>query len=366
MVALIVETPYQMINGLNLIKNDCKECVLFIKFVEEKSKRLARDLNVNGIKEDFIKDVYIFDGKSYVLPGIGKRILYKIRYGRKNVIKFYIPNMNLKYKFNEVLASRSETSFNIFSPLYTDDVKVSFIEDGIGDYLYSDFLDEGSEYPNSIKSIEKKLGSRYLVTPQLFKKRARVPIEKLPLLKKETMPKTLFQCFPCGEEKVHFNRFVYFAQMFDALPIQTECPRIEKEIYDTVRDVLEESDLTVKLHPRSEANVYGSNAVITNTPWEIIALVDEDIDNKVLISMCSGSVFYSKLLCDKEPYVICVMKLYLPYIYTDSEKDIAEKERTMEFIHGVKNSYKNKEKFMIPENVEELREMLKNTKQGRV
>lgn len=366
MVALIVETPYQMINGLNLIKNDCKECVLFIKFVEKNSKRIARDLSINALKEDFIKDVYIFDTTAFVSPGILKKIFYKIRYGSKSVIKHYVPNVNLEYKFNEVFVPKAETYFNIFSSLYTDDVKFSFIEDGIGDYIYNDFLDEGVEYPANIKSIETKLGARYLVAPALFKKNASVMIEELPLLKEDSMPKTLLQCFPCGEEKVHFNRFVYFAQMFDALPVQTECPRIEKEIYDTVRSVLAENDLTVKLHPRSEANMYGEGAIITNTPWELTAVIDEDIENRVLISMCSGSVFYSKLLCDKEPYVICVMKLYLPYIYTDSEKDIAEKERTMEFIYGVKNTYNNKEKFMIPESVEELREMLENIKQGKV
>ena len=366
MVALIVSTPYQLINYLNLIKSQGRECVLFVRFVEKNSKRLANDFNLAGLKEDFIKDIYLFDTTAFTSPGPVKKILYKLRYGDKSVIKFYIPEMNLKYRFDEVFMPKIETYFNMFSPLYTDNVKFSFIEDGIGDYLYDDFLDEGVEYPGYIKPIASKLGSRYLVEEELFKKRSSVPINKLPLLKKETMPKTLLQCFPCGEEKVHFNRFVYFAQMFDALPVQTECPRIEKEIYDTVKDILNEEELTVKLHPRSEANMYGEGAVITNTPWEIIALIDEDIDNKVLISMCSGSVFYSKLLCDKEPYVICVMKLYLPYIYTDSEKDIAEKERTMEFIYGVKNFYKNKDKFMIPENVEELREMLENIKNGRV
>ncbi|MBQ8164266.1 MAG: hypothetical protein IJZ94_00415 [Clostridia bacterium] len=366
MVALIVSTPYQLINYLNLIKSQGRECVIFVRLVGKNSKILAKDFNLAGLKEDFIKDVYLFDTTAFKSPGFIKKLFYKIKYGDKSVIKFYVPDMNLKYKFDEVFMPKFETYFNIFSSLYTDDVKFSFVEDGIGDYLYDDFLDEGVKCPGYIKPIVSKIDSRYLVVWELFKKKTQVPIKKLPLLKLDSMPKTLLDCFPCREDKSRFNRFVYFAQMFDALPIQTECPRIEKEIYDTIRDVLSEDEITVKLHPRSEVNMYGDGAIITNTPWELTAVIDENIENRVLISMCSGSVFYSKLLCDKEPYVICVMKLYLPYVYTDSEKDTAEKERTMDFIYGVKNTYKNKEKFMIPETVEELREMLESIKQGKV
>ena len=154
--------------------------------------------------------------------------------------------------------------------------------------------------------------------------------------------------------------------MFEALPIQTECPRIEKELYDILEDAVEEENITVKLHPRSEANAYGKNGIVSLTPWELISALSDDIEDKVLISMCSGSVFFTKLLCDKEPYVICLMKIYAPYIYHKDGSDDEEQKRTFDFINGVKNSYKNKNKFFIPETIDEYRQILNDIKQGKI
>ena len=94
--------------------------------------------------------------------------------------------------------------------------------------------------------------------------------------------------------------------------------------------------------------------------------MSDDIEDKVLISMCSGSVFFTKLLCGKEPYVICLIKLYAPYIYCDTGEDDEEQRRTLEFINGVKDSYKDKNRFFIPETPDEFRQILEDIKQGRI
>ena len=85
------------------------------------------------------------------------------------------------------------------------------------------------------------------------------------------------------------QKYIYFQTAIDVEFHISEIDFILK-----VSEVVGKDNLLVKIHPRSEADVYrraGLN-VIKNTsiPWEVVQL-NHDFKNHVFVSLCSGSVF---------------------------------------------------------------------------
>jgi hypothetical protein len=75
----------------------------------------------------------------------------------------------------------------------------------------------------------------------------------------------------------------------------------------------------------------------------------EDIDDRCLVSINSTALFNPKLLFDQEPYIIFVYKLVKLFY------DWSLFEGTIKLFV---EEYRDKEKIMIPESIEELREYL--------
>lgn len=106
----------------------------------------------------------------------------------------------------------------------------------------------------------------------------------------------------------------------------------------------------VKKHPRSSAEDFKEIRYIEGTgiPFELYCL-NIDMNKKILISHSSTAVATPKILFDQEPTVIVLTKLIDPIT---GEKDLFE-----EFFCAVKNTYRNKEKFIIPSSMDELDEI---------
>jgi hypothetical protein len=90
---------------------------------------------------------------------------------------------------------------------------------------------------------------------------------------------------------------------------------------------------------------------MSNDLWELIC-ARQITDNHVLISGYSTAQFSPKFLYNKEPWLIFTFKLYTGFF---SDQKI---ESMQEVIERIRNGYENKEKLLIPKNVEELKEAL--------
>lgn len=107
-------------------------------------------------------------------------------------------------------------------------------------------------------------------------------------------------------------------------------------------------------HPRKHLdNVYGFDETDGKQIWEIQILNMNDIDNKLFISIHSTAGFSAKMLYDKEPYLI--------FFYKMGERWVTETSHEFdEFLERFRNSYRNPEKIMVPETMEEFVECVES------
>lgn len=143
------------------------------------------------------------------------------------------------------------------------------------------------------------------------------------------------------------QRFVYFDQAYQFSEELTEQARL----HQLVEKIVGEDQLVVKLHPRTDANYY-TNYLKGNYPFEVLEL-NQNIEEKVLISGLSTACLTPKLVFDEEPYVIILYQLFESGLFKENQRG------NFELAQRIKADYRNPERFMIPENETELVEMLK-------
>ena len=106
-------------------------------------------------------------------------------------------------------------------------------------------------------------------------------------------------------------------------------------------------------HPRKHLdNKYGYAETDGKQIWELQMLKMDDIDERLFISVHSTASYSAKMLYDKEPYLILFYRLgerWVSQVNDDFE----------EFLEKFKNSYRDPEKVMIPETLEEFKECVK-------
>ena len=111
-------------------------------------------------------------------------------------------------------------------------------------------------------------------------------------------------------------------------------------------------------HPRKYLeNRYEFKEAEKKQIWELQLLNMEDPDSKLYISIHSTACFSAKMLFDQEPYVILYYKL--------GDYEVAHVTREFEdIVMKFKASYRQPQKVMIPETMEEYRECLRKFAQG--
>lgn len=137
---------------------------------------------------------------------------------------------------------------------------------------------------------------------------------------------------------------------------------LDAALFDSIRRQFPEEECLVKLHPRSRENRFADTFPVmpqTAVPWEVYAL-NENLENKILISLSCATMISSKLLFDEEP---CSLLLYpvleqqirdkatgRPY-FTSERKQKLELQRTL---------YRNPQRFRIAQTQEEGQQILQS------
>ena len=131
-----------------------------------------------------------------------------------------------------------------------------------------------------------------------------------------------------------------------------------KEFNEMVDDVIHslvdyKDEVLFVQHPRKHLeNKYGFDETDGKQIWELQMLNVKDFNNKLLISIHSTASYTAKMLYDFEPYIILFYKL------GDNEVT-AVNEDFEEFLRRFKQSYRNPEKIMIPETIDEFKKCIK-------
>lgn len=123
-------------------------------------------------------------------------------------------------------------------------------------------------------------------------------------------------------------------------------------------DILESIDISnaiIKPHPRQKESSLAKFGIPVSKnhtmPWEVIAM-NTDMDNKTQLSMFCSSCLLPKYAFDMESRVVLLYKL-LPVDYTFLGKDI------LKFSNGVEELYEDKNKFFVPNDLNEFKNYMK-------
>ena len=105
------------------------------------------------------------------------------------------------------------------------------------------------------------------------------------------------------------ERFIFFEESFacEGNPIN------DLQLLQQISDIVGKNNIVVKTHPRSTEERFKKNGFKTNTntvvPWEIVALNLTNIEEKIFIGVCSGSMFNPKLIFDLNVNVVSLHQL---------------------------------------------------------
>jgi hypothetical protein len=131
-----------------------------------------------------------------------------------------------------------------------------------------------------------------------------------------------------------------------------------KDFNITIGEILKtllpyKDDLLFVQHPRNHLdNKFGFDETNGKQIWEIQLLEMDDIENKLFIAAHSTALYSAKTLYDLEPYLILFYRLGERWVTAATPEFDA-------FLEKFRNSYRDPEKVMIPETLEEFKECVR-------
>jgi hypothetical protein len=229
-------------------------------------------------------------------------------------------------------------------------IKVFKVDCGVECY-YDNILSKKNKF--MCNKIQKRLFGYFLYSKQLANV-GNYEVFELPKIntKNRVFLELIDKIFNYEDEKIKINsqKFLFLDQCLDDLP---EVDSIEQEIVNALNNTLKD-DYCVKLHPRtSEDNERYKDVekLKTRSTFEILCLNNPELFNAKIITPFSTAAILPKLLFDEEPRIICLTKLFM-------QKHI-EAELMTEFFERIKNIYRDKDKVLIVETLEEFVDIIK-------
>ena len=230
--------------------------------------------------------------------------------------------------------------------------KLHLYEDGIGSYTMTVPLHSQSKRYRKLRNLFTNVDFNnydrlYLINKSMYQGKDEDKVYEIPKYDMQLLE----------ELENSFSR--YLSKQFEDKDIYWLSQFLNNEEFNKmVSEVLEclvpykEKTLFVQ-HPRTHLdNIHNFEETDGKQIFELQMLNVKDVDKKLLVSIHSTACFSGKMLFDKEPYIIMFYRLgdrEVSYV-TDEFEEIVER---------FKNSYRNPEKVMIPETIEEFRECVR-------
>lgn len=356
---IICNTTFQLFTAINLRINVFKEDDVDIILTDNSD---FSNIYLSLENRRIFNEVFTVKTRKYYYKRNNsrfKKITYLLKEVRraKEVLNREL-NLDFKGKvYEELYFSNSNGFLNIIYSYFkkvNSDLKLFEFEDGIGSYI-----DDKSIQREKVFSIKrmvqpkmKPLSGVYLYDPRLKTIDNGIPINKLPTIdKNNTFIREIYNSiYEYNDRKAFEKEFILFEQAFltDNVFIKDEL-----KLLNEVVEVIGEDNLTVKLHPRSKDNRFlRGNLEISegSTPFEVICL-NEDIDNKVLITINSGAAITPAILFGSK------CKTILLYRLLSNDTVDMNSSKLNNFFINLQSKYKKN--IYIPNNKKELESILK-------
>lgn len=370
MKLFVASSSYNLFNYINI------KCNLF---PNEEVDLIISDFNTKNIeyyknlqKTNLFKHVYFieqvkFYKVNYIKYGmirfIGKIYLeLKSKLCYKKFLKKHCPEFNLNIKYDEIYVDVFGFMPRfVFNYCYSKNrnVKVFIVEVGVESY-YDMYENKKASKVNMLatRKIRKNFQGYFLYNKEIANvgKFDVSQIPKININNNYIVNKfnTVFSFD--GIEKIEFNydrKYLFLDQQFDDMK---EADELEKYIVDILKDELSDK-FFVKLHPRTDFNserYKDIEKIEARSTYEILCLNNLNLLEYNIITPFSTSAALPKLLFDREPQIICLAKIFKDALF--------DGDLVLDFFQKLKMSYRDKRKIIIPENLDEFIEILRELK----
>ncbi|WP_208558885.1 polysialyltransferase family glycosyltransferase [Marinilactibacillus kalidii] len=357
MNAFIAWTPLHLINIVNTIVNyydDIENDLYIYNEFEGAEKLYDRAINI-----DIFENVYLIKHNQINKPIIkNANLLFNLN-GYKLT----------KYSYENIFVQGD----NYFAKLLyafikskNKQVALNYIEDGIGAYVESNIFDLNAKKNKLVKIINTKSIYRatfckyFVYEPSLVQSKEQNNYVKLPKLKLGTKAYEVILFLFEDELKDAKNskntNFIFLDQ-----PFQADGSKInEYEVFNIVKSAIKkESELIVKLHPRSSKNKYGEISVInTDLPWELYCLTNQ-ANEATIISMASSAAFTPSMMFDMPIPVIYLAEIIKTEFFSNHFDDSSSSWLENAINLGALMSSRLPDEIKVPKTVNEFKKLIK-------
>lgn len=237
-------------------------------------------------------------------------------------------------------------------------------EDGVGSY-FADL-----HVPNAkVKLILRLLGrdrylekidSQYIYQPELMVGQHDLTLLRIPMPGFDGAIKIAYRAiFGAKEHEInnvypYTEKAIYLQQPFAEDGLLGEF-KSEQAVLDVLESFFGRDEFLVKLHLRSKPERYEKYRHTKDTTlWEYV-WCEKSLENKLLITPVSTAALSPKMFFGKEPVIIFTYRLF--------DKALTENpayKNMIDFVMRFRDCYTNKDRIFIPQNLQELREILES------
>ena len=354
-------SPFQLYPIISLALSRKERADLYIDPQFKDACKISDQIQKTGIFENIV----IIDREQIFKEFFSKRKYsnYRIQVARNYLI---IDKIVAKILKKDIVYSNIYVSSNSILPrlviLYYIkkgyNINVNYFEDGIGSYI-KDFaynINKGDKFVRKILFGEKALKTdydRYLFAPEVYKRLNPGNNVQLYKIEVDWHNKTWKEMFNyIFEYKDVYNikeKVIILDEEFNKSLSSNEMYSIE-EIYNLFNRSFGIDNTIIKKHPRNTRPDLTGFHYYENyqVPFETLCM-NKEMQDIVLVSIGSTAAVTPKLLLEEEPYVIMLYKIL--------EGKRISKDFDQFFLY-IKNYYSDSERFLIPENFEELEESI--------
>ena len=361
-VAYFCLTPYQIINAIVLTKTNINEKAdLYINIELKNAKQIKNNLQKINIfnKIIIINEKIYWNTNNNNIYNTFVKIFNYIR--AKKIVK----NITNNVFYNKVyLYSKNRSGMLVYLTMNKyGNCELAYYEDGIGSYYnknlytlrYRDYLLRKVLFNTSNDLNQIPL---YVYSPELYRNIGIMPfsnIKKIPSFNIHLELKPLLNIIFDYKKNDLFKENIIIIDAKKENILNDENQTKAFKIYDYINQELSFYGVIIKKHPSDKTNnkLKIKEFEKNDIPFEIFCL-NNNLSNKVLITIASSAVFTPKLLFNQEPYLVLLHNLF-----SFKNGYGCESFKLIDFVYQkCKNLYRSKNKIFIPNSLKELKDCI--------
>lgn len=348
----IIETPFHLLNCLNYLYNYKKEKNIVADAYICRQKQLTKETAKCLLETGLFKNVYMYDEKQ---TGLKEKIskLKKV-FAPHRYIQEISGNAIKKIPRYEALYIAVPTNMIFALRQLLPEAGIIYMDDGLGSYVNNVRTVSFEKSVRLLKKFKKKVpdfsgnevwvnSAKYANTSVADKKMQLPELSSADDKLKEILYK-VFDYKKTDDYKEHKMVLLTMPDDFSS----DDFVKTNEAVLDIVAG---QNDYIVRPHPREDRDYKEHICDRSKNMWELI-VADDISDEHVLISMFSTAQVVPKLFFDKEPWIIFTYHLYENVYSEEVKKNIDS------FFSMMKEIYRDKEKVVVVETREELKDIL--------